>query len=181
MKQIFDLQDTQNAQISSRINDKIIDYFDNDDVINNNNRINAKDSTNDNNFSDKYEIQCDRNVLDRKINIKSSDDKQIPVFTQRSSITFSLRDQFATALLRLQTDLDDTTRKMETFEARLDSLNKFFIANSAQKNVKKRGVSKLLDALPIMFYITWPLFLYVAMRFIERRGTTIEARKFNKL
>jgi len=93
-----------------------------------------------------------------------------------SSISQTAKDQFAAALLRLQSGLDESTRRLKEVESKVEGFIKQQQRNQQQslpkedKNKSKKGLGLTL------LYLGWPILVFLAMRTIERRnslGTTM--------
>lgn len=93
-----------------------------------------------------------------------------------TSIGRSAKDQFADALLRLQADLDKASGRLCAIETKVDQMaqqdrsssNKHVRINDNKHN---RTAKKILSQknLARLFYIGWPVLVYVVLRALERR------------
>lgn len=96
-----------------------------------------------------------------------------------TSIAQTAKDQFAAALLRLQSGLDESSRRLQTVETKVDE----FIKQQQQRNQQqakaqqnndtsnnKKGMGKFLSQHgATIVYVGWPVLVFLAMRALERR------------
>jgi hypothetical protein len=112
---------------------------------------------------------------------RDNDDEPIVIFdTQNNtSISRTAKDQFAAALLRLQSGLDASSRRLDEIETKVNNLSKQQRqqANKAGSDTK-RGAGAGSWALTLLgngrlgalLYLSWPVFVFLAMRALERRA-----------
>lgn len=99
-------------------------------------------------------------------------DDQIPVFGSTSgSIGQTVRDQFAVALLRLQTDLEATSQRLVEMESKLEEWTRKTRSQARPPTSAKpsKGIFTK-DNVYNIAYLGWPVLVYLAMRAIERRS-----------
>lgn len=89
----------------------------------------------------------------------------------------SARDQFAAALLKLQNDLDLTSKKLHDIENKMDSFqSKIARQQQADKDkatkaaAKSSGLFNKSNITANLIYFGWPVVVYLAFRAIERRN-----------
>lgn len=87
------------------------------------------------------------------------------------SVGESAKGQFASALLRLQIDLDATNRRLNGLESKLDAALSSKPRNERVKGTEARR-DRLLsrDNMYTLIYLSWPLVVFLTMRAIERRS-----------
>lgn len=95
-----------------------------------------------------------------------------------TSISQTAKDQFAAALLRLQANLDDSTKRLFSVESKLDELEK----QHQQQKQSQRAVSRSQNAVAksggwtssqntrTLLYLGWPILVFFAIRAFERRA-----------
>lgn len=102
----------------------------------------------------------------------------IVIFDTQSntSIAQTAKDQFAAALLRLQSGLDVSKQRLDSIEAKVENLTR---QQRQQSKPNSSGIKKastwtkalLGDGrLGTLLYLSWPLFVFVAMKALERRS-----------
>lgn len=101
----------------------------------------------------------------------NNNDEPVQVFddSQSSSFTQTVQDQFAGALLRLQTSLDKTDQRIATIEKRLNDVARQ-IAQRQQSSACGKTKNPLAKHLPTIAYFGWPILVYLTMRALERRS-----------
>lgn len=108
----------------------------------------------------------------------NQDDEPIVIFdTQNNtSISQTAKDQFAAALLRLQSGLDVSTQRLDAIETRIDDLVKQTRQQARQQQSKSESKSSWATTLVgngklgTLLYLSWPVLVFVALRTIERRN-----------
>lgn len=165
------------VMLEDKLNNDISDMDNNNNCANNNNQ------------SDGEEIYGDAQTIGshpkRFVGKSTIADEKIPIFTdqnneqqQQQSNLFgpSIKDQFATALLRLQHDLDATNEKLNDIETKLDSISKRNLNNSRQSNWQqtsgsssKKGFLNKNNIYTLM-YFGWPVVVFIAMRALEKKS-----------
>lgn len=96
------------------------------------------------------------------------DDKQIPIFGNQSSIRNLLTDQFASSLLRLQTDLDGTNRRLNELEMKLSQLQLKCNKDSAAIDSMGVGKNKRRELMTTLFHLGWPVLVFIVIRSYDR-------------
>lgn len=99
-------------------------------------------------------------------------DENPMIFSElKTSINQTARDQFAVALLRLQTDLDAASRRLTEVESRVDGINRLQRNRDAQIKASTKSSGLFCrDNLVSLAYLSWPIIIIVAMKAIERRS-----------
>lgn len=133
----------------------------NQDDDNNNGFVQNLETTDDN-FADTFTSKPEHH--------HAKVDEVVEIFNETA------KDQFAAALLRLQTDLDSTNKRMLDIEIKMESLIKKQESKNNQSKQKATNSSKghvILnwDNLGNLVYFGWPIVVYLAMRAIERRNS----------
>lgn len=85
-----------------------------------------------------------------------------------SSVAEDISDQMAVAVLRLQTNMEQVTKRLDLVEGQIKSLNK---ASSTSKKSNNNNNFNSLTTMKI-FMITWPVIVYFAFRAIEKRRSS---------
>lgn len=139
-------------------------------------------NNNNNNATPESEVFHDTHTLSAHVGNKrsSQDDEPIVIFDTQSntSIAQTAKDQFAAALLRLQSGLDVSTQRLEAIEAKVDNLTKQQRQQQSkvqQNNADKKAGSWATTLLGkgqfgTLLYLGWPVLVFVAMRALERRS-----------
>lgn len=145
-----------------------------------NNKMNGKLTSEFHSNQQDEEIFLDTNSLGAHNNIKNKtksqeNDEPIVIFDgqSNSSIAQTARDQFAAALLRLQTGLDESTKRLSTIENKLEDVirQRNSLGRSKSHSDNKSGGGFLgRGQLTSIIYLGWPVLVYFAMRAIERRS-----------
>lgn len=115
----------------------------------------------------------------------SDDHASIGIFSNQSlAPSTAIRDQFADALLRLQTDLDSTSRRLADLEQQVQSVTR--MNDQVQRQQKQQASDRPTGKKSSLFsgknasrllFLSWPILVYVAMRAIERRSLTAGVAK----
>ena len=108
----------------------------------------------------------------------SQDDEPIVIFDTQTntSIAQTAKDQFAAALLRLQSGLDVSTQRLEAIEAKIDNLSKQQRQHGKLHDANSKKAATWTEALlgkgrlGTLLYMSWPVLVFVAMRALERRS-----------
>lgn len=89
----------------------------------------------------------------------------------QSSFAHTVQDQFAGALLRLQTSLDKTDKRIASIETRLNE----FARQTAHRQQPKASKGRLSQHLSTIAFFGWPIVVFLAMRALERRSLTTKS------
>lgn len=161
----------KNAQQSNSISaDKVnLNNNNNDDQYSNDaNEIYGDAYTHSNTQHSKFATTCSKAATKF---LNNNNDEPVQVFTDEpdhSSFAHTVQDQFAGALLRLQTSLDKTDKRIASIETRLND----FARQIAQRPQPKSGKSRLSRHLSTLAFFSWPIVVFLAMRALERRSIT---------
>lgn len=86
---------------------------------------------------------------------------------EQTSIGRSAKDQFADALLRLQSDLDNTTGRLDELATKVDGIQSSGRRSQQQQQQTKSSANR--TTAETLFYIGWPVLVFFAIRGLERR------------
>lgn len=163
------------------LEDKLDNNISDTNNNNNNNNSNNNQSDSEEMYGDAQTIGSHPTQFAGKF---ANTDEKIPIFTnqnnehqhqQNNLFGPSIKDQFATALLRLQQDLDATNQKLNDIETKVDSISKQNLNNRQQSNrqqtsgANKKGfLSK--NSMYTLMYFGWPVVVFIAMRALEKKS-----------
>lgn len=102
----------------------------------------------------------------------NNNDEPLQVFdgSQTSSFVHTVQDQFAGALLRLQTSLDKTDQRIASLEKRLNEFARQIAQRQQQSSSRNSSKIPLAKHLPTLAYLGWPILVYLTMKAMERRS-----------
>lgn len=111
------------------------------------------------------------------INGKCSSEQEEPcIFTGdheiETSIGRSAKDQFADALLRLQSDLHNNTERLSELANKVEKINLSSSRGGRMQQQQNNKSSPVLnrDNITTLFYFSWPVMVFLAIRAYERRS-----------
>ena len=125
------------------------------------------------------EVFHDTHSLGAHASAKSSnlDDEPIVIFDTQSntSIAQTAKDQFAAALLRLQSGLDDSSSRLDAIESKIDDIVRQQRQQTTRTNQASSNSSGWLyftsdTRYRTILYLSWPVLVFVAMRALEKRA-----------
>lgn len=130
------------------------------------------DKNNNSNEDEKFADVC--TVSEAHAN-QDQDGPQIFGRNSNGSINQTAKDQFAAALLRLQADLDSTSKRLSELEVKLDKQAGKQQASGAGRatGAGGKGAAKgyfSRDNLASVVYLGWPVLVFLAIRAFERRS-----------
>lgn len=102
----------------------------------------------------------------------SNDNEPLLVYSdENSSITRTVRDQFAVALLKLQSDLEATGRRLSELESAVRNAGVGRGTTRTEQGARPSTGGKCQSGnMMQILYIGWPMIVYIAMRYMERRS-----------
>lgn len=124
-------------------------------------------------FNDKIILTSSRATSRYASDDDDDDQAAIQVFPcekQQIDSTPTLQDRFASALLRLQSDLDESCQRVEELKLRITKLEKSSSSSSSVSSSRPFSIKNaLLSNLVPLAYLGWPMLVYLAMRAYERK------------
>lgn len=102
----------------------------------------------------------------------STDEDQPSIYGEvETSIGRSAKDQFADALLRLQSDLHNATERLSDLEKKVDKINMSRGGPPIQESKSKFSVFDRNNVTTLL-YFSWPVVVFLAIRAIEKRSAS---------